>query len=374
MQNTAQTQDASHKLEEHAAGLTVIALMVWGLWQVSAALQDPALKDISWSLEDFRSGKATAAFSTHIDKKIPAREDLIAAANAGRYLLTRGAGDQVRLGRGEWLFSVEEIQFYPEHEQNLRYRVALMGQIQKALQKQGVELLVALVPDKARVHTPQLTSQTYPHWYAQRYAQILELASKDGVAVVDLASAMQGATADAPLYYRTDTHWNQDGAQRSAQALAEAAKQRGLSAPPTTFEMVAQGAAQERVGDLLRMMSLGDSPNWTRPNPDSEVAQELRKTSAPSATVGLLDEVSVPVVLVGSSYSQRANFHGYLQRALQAEVLNVAKDGGGFLQSLKDYVNDQAFQAAKPQLIVWEVPERVFSQPLSEAEKKGLSF
>lgn len=111
-----------HKVEEHAAGVTMVALMVWGLWQVAVALQDPAVHDISWSLDDFRSGKATNQFSTHIDKKIPAREDLIAWSNAGRYLVTRGAGDQVRLGRDGWLFSVEEIQFYPDHAQNLQHR------------------------------------------------------------------------------------------------------------------------------------------------------------------------------------------------------------------------------------------------------------
>jgi alginate O-acetyltransferase complex protein AlgJ len=372
--NNMHDSTRGHKVEEHAAGVTMVALMVWGLWQVAVALQDPAVHDISWSLDDFRSGKATNQFSTHIDKKIPAREDLIAWSNAGRYLVTRGAGDQVRLGRDGWLFSVEEIQFYPDHAQNLQHRVAMMGQISQALQKQGVDLVVAVVPDKARVHAPLLTTGTYPHWYAPRYEQILGTARQAGVAVVDLGAALREASASAPLYYRTDTHWNQQGAQRSAQAIAEQAAKRSATWPTVTFEVQAQGAAQDRVGDLLKMMSLGDMPNWARPTPDSEIAQELQKKSASAAPAGLFDDASVSVVLVGSSYSQRANFHGYLQQALQADVLNVAKDGGGFLQSLAEYVSDQSFQSSKPQLIIWEVPERVFSQPLTEQEKKGLAL
>jgi alginate O-acetyltransferase complex protein AlgJ len=121
------------------------------------------------------------------------------------------------------------------------------------------------------------------------------------------------------------------------------------------------------------MMSLGDMPNALRPDPDVEAPQTTLKRSAPS-NVGLLGDASMPVTLVGTSYSLRANFHGHLQEALKADVLNVAKDGGGFLQSMKDYVQDESFKTAKPQLIVWEVPERVFSAPLSDDEKKGLPF
>lgn len=373
MENKVMDTSTRHKVEEHAAGVTLVALMVWGLWQLAVALQDPGVHDISWSLDDFRSGKATNQFSTHIDKKIPAREDLIAWANAGRYLVTRGAGDQVRLGREGWLFSVEEIQYYPDHAQNLQRRVALMAQIRKSLKQQGVDLWVAVVPDKARVHAPMLTTQTYPHWYADRYQQIVQQAQKEGIAVVDLVAALGGASASQPLYYRTDTHWNQQGALQAARAIAQMAAQSGVTWPATRFEVAPQGSAQTRVGDLLTMMSLGDMPNWARPTPDSEVVEVLEKKSA-TASVGLFDDASVPVVLVGSSYSRRANFHAYLQRELQADVLNVAKDGGGFLQSLAEYVQDQSFQASKPQVIVWEVPERVFSQPLTDQEKKGLAW
>jgi len=79
-------------------------------------------------------------------------------------------------------------------------------------------------------------------------------------------------------------------------------------------------------------------------------------------------------VLVGTSYSLRGNFHGYLQQSLGAEVLNVALDGGGFIQAVKAYLADESFQSAKPRVIIWEIPERAFSTPLTEQESKGLSF
>jgi alginate O-acetyltransferase complex protein AlgJ len=69
----------------------------------------------------------------------------------------------------------------------------------------------------------------------------------------------------------------------------------------------------------------------------------------------------------------RANFHGQLQEQLKTEVLNVAKDGGGFMQAMSDYLNDDAFRTAPPKLVIWEVPERVFSPQLTELEKAPIT-
>jgi hypothetical protein len=52
----------------------------------------------------------------------------------------------------------------------------------------------------------------------------------------------------------------------------------------------------------------------------------------------------------------------------------VARDGGGFIQSAKDYFADESFKVAKPRIIIWEIPERMFSAPLTDAEKQGLQL
>ena len=39
-------------------------------------------------------------------------------------------------------------------------------------------------------------------------------------------------------------------------------------------------------------------------------------------------------------------------------MLNAAKDGGGFLQATTAYLKDESFQSAKPDVLVWEIPER----------------
>ena len=101
-------------IEEWLASEAMMTVMIAGFWQASVSLSSPAVKAIPLTLSDFRDGKVTGSLSTQLDKNLPIREELIAWANTGRYLLTRGAGDQVRLGREGWLFSVEKLQYFSD--------------------------------------------------------------------------------------------------------------------------------------------------------------------------------------------------------------------------------------------------------------------
>lgn len=351
------------------AGAVMVALMALGSWQAVQSLADPALADVPRGLDDIRSGVASDKFSKHLDNHLPARSALIATANAGRYLVFQGAGDSVRLGRDEWLFSVEELAYSPQSEALLAARVAKITSLSATLAQRGIKLVVALVPDKARVYAQKLPGGQYPQWHATRYPTALQGLRAGGVQTVDLLGVMAPEAAQS-LFYSTDTHWNQDGADLAAKAIAVQVKSVVPDLPQTQFSTQAAAQPVARVGDLLRLMGLSDVPNWMRPNPDMEAERTTTRTS-PLATGGLLDEMETPVVLVGTSYSRRANFHGALQQHLSAEVLNVAKDGGGFFKSMYEYLGDEAFATAPPKVLIWELPERVFSEPNKDGEKEG---
>lgn len=360
-------------LEEALAGLAMLAVMGFGAWQATQSMRTPAVQAIKWSIGDFRQGVSTDAFSKALDKNLPWREPLIATANSGRYVLIRGAGDKLRLGRDGWLFSVEELQFEPKAAEHQAARLAILAQANQALQAQGVRLVVALVPDKARMLSRLLADGQYPAWQVSRYEDALASLRQQGLSALDLRPALSSASPDQAMYYRSDTHWNQAGAQSAAQALAASIRAMKLELPARSFSTAASGPVAERTGDLLRMMGVGDMPAWLRPPADSEAPQSTTQGES-TVSGGLFDVQAVPVVLIGTSYSLRGNFHGFLQQALGAEVLNAAKDGAGFMASAKAYFADDAFKTAKPQLIVWELPERMLSAPLNEAEKQGLAW
>jgi alginate O-acetyltransferase complex protein AlgJ len=339
--------------------------MAAGAWQIFAASTDARGLEFPRTWTDFREGRSTGALEKQLDQKLPARPALITTANSVRYLLTGSGGEQVRVGKDGWLFLVEELRFDPNGHAHLAARALLLGAAARALDRQGVKLVVALVPDKARVHAGKLASGHYPDYNSARYSNSLSAFQSQGVTVVDLLKPLAQAAASQEVYYRTDTHWNQNGAQVAATAIASAVEPLHLELEGTSFTSTPSGAQTERPGDLIRLMGLDGAPRALAPRADLEAPITTRQASA-DAPSGLFGDSSVPVVLTGTSYSLRANFAGFLQQALAAKVLNAAKDGGGFLLATTQYLKDDAFRSAKPKLLLWELPERFLYSPLVE--------
>jgi len=344
------------------AAATLLAVMLGGLCQISATLLQFETLDFPRSWLDFKDGRMTNTLEKQLNQKLPARTDLIAVANSVRYLLLRAGGDQVSVGRDGWLFLTEEL--HPQANASLSSRLTLVRNVSITLQNKGIKLLVVVVPDKARIYAKYLPSSKYPDYNANRYQSALSGLTMQGVEVLDLLTPLLAAAQTRAVYYKTDTHWNQTGAQVAARALADRIKQLLIPMEQTLFTMSEDRLPSERAGDLIRLMGLEKVPNGLRPAPDEEAVQRVEAVSNQSEAGGLLGDSAVSVVLVGTSYSLRGNFHGHLQQALSTKVLNAAKDGAGFWQSMGAYLKDEAFTSEPPKVIVWEVPERLLTLPL----------
>ena len=372
MLNNYSPANSSPAPSRHAAlaALALLIVMLVGAWQMVAAALNPAGLDFPRTWIDFREGRTTGTLEKQLDHKLPARKTLIAAANTMRYTLTGGGGEQVRTGKDGWLFLTDELRFDAGGSAHLSARVTLFEAAARRLDRQGVKLVVALVPDKARLYSSKLANGRYPEYNRSRYQDTLAALRMHGVTVTDLLTPLTLGAVQNDVYYRSDTHWNQTGAQVAADAVALTVRQLGVDLEKTSFSSMTAGAQAERPGDLIRLMGLDDIPNALRPRPDLEAPVVTRQISVDNAG-GLFGDAVVPVVLTGTSYSLRGNFHGYLQQALTAKVLNVAKDGGGLLQATTEYLTDESFVSAKPKVLVWEVPERFMFTKL-DGEPKWL--
>ncbi len=359
------TQEIRARGIDWSAAAILICVMAFGLWQFVASVSQWADLSFPKSWIDFREGRTTGTLEKQLEQKMPQREQLIAGANSARYLLLNGANDQVRIGKDGWLFLTEELQYDVMAESNMARRLELLGQTSRALQANGVHLLVAMVPDKARVYARYLPSGEYPRYNAQRYQSALKGLQTQGVDVVDLMSSLMAAAQSQAVYYRSDTHWNQAGARVAAQAVAAHLRLGRIQLPESAFAVTQEALPVERAGDLIRLMGLEKMPNRLRPQPDQEAPQAFT-TISKDEPVSLFGGSTVAVVLTGTSYSLRGNFHGHLQYELSSKVLNAAKDGGGFLQATGDYLKDEAFKTEPAQLMVWELPERFLTLPLTQ--------
>jgi alginate O-acetyltransferase complex protein AlgJ len=347
------------------AGMTLAALMIAGAVQMPDAVHGLSQRALPSSYADFMEGRTTAALEKALAEGLPAREAAIAIANGLRYRLLGGTPESVRAGHDGTLFLTEEMVWHRDGWNNQSARVALLAQVSQRLHQQGVTLLVTLVPDKARMLQGQVRGG-YPEELVPRYARAVTSLRKAGVAVVALDGALSTAQDGTARYYRSDTHWNQDGARAAAVQIATQMRATAPLQGHTSFRTEATGKPEVRVGDLVKMMGLADAPDWLRPPIDVETPARTVDTAPSNTGAGLFGNATVPVVLVGTSYSLRANFHGYLQEALGVNVLNAARDGGGFLQATEDYLRNDAFTSDKPQMIIWELPERFLQAPLKD--------
>lgn len=347
------------------AAVTFACVMFAGLWQIVASALNPSQLEFPRTWLDFREGRSTGMLEKQLDQRLPARTTLIATANSLRYMLTGGGGEQVRVGKGGWLFLADELRFDAGGNAHLIARAKLFGGASQSLDKQGVKLVIALVPDKARLYSAKLSGENYPDYNISRYDDALAALRRQNVNVIDLLAPLAVAALQGPVYYSSDTHWNQAGARISADAVAFGVRKLGVELEKTTFVTAATGNSTERVGDLIRLMGLSNTPPALRPPSDIEIPVVTKQTSAEAAS-GLFGEAGVPIALTGTSYSLRGNFHGFLQQALSAKVLNAAKDGGGLLQATTAYLTDDAFKSSRPKVLIWEVPERFLYTKLDD--------
>jgi len=77
--------------------------------------------------------------------------------------------------------------------------------------------------------------------------------------------------------------------------------------------------------------------------------------------------------LVGSSYSRNAHFADWLAQTLRTEVGNLAREGGGFSQSMLDFLKQEASADKPTAWLIWEIPERVLQDPVGADEKALLT-
>jgi alginate O-acetyltransferase complex protein AlgJ len=184
-------------------------------------------------------------------------------------------------------------------------------------------------------------------------------ARTSGVDALDLTGAI--AALPGERYFRTDTHWNENGARGAAQAIAAALRARGLAEEPKVRPPAIEVKQLPRPGDLVRVAGLEALPALLRPEPEITVVSKV--PPLPSASDDLFGTAGLPTIaLVGTSYSRSANFAPFLERQLGGQVANAAKEGGDFDGSLEAYLASAAFRETPPRVVIWEIPERVLEK------------
>ena len=316
------------------------------------------------------AGRWAARYGEHYEGQLAVRPFAAALWDLLRYALFAEGGRGVLVGRDGWLFTTEEFEVVRLDEAPAVPYLELVGDVHRALAARGVALVVALVPAKTSIYPEHLGRRyTVPARFEGRYASLRARLSAMGVQAPNLEGPLREARTRQAVFLRTDTHWTPAGARAAAEALAPfiVPELEGRGSPRTAFVGTA-GDEQAYRGDLLSFIRLGQWFERFGPPPDTltrtrAVLDETQGTEGEK--VGLFDDIVIPVVLVGTSYSAGPlwGFDDALKVALQADVLNVAEEGRGPFLPMQALLEGSVLADVRPDVVVWEIPERYFEAP-----------
>ena len=301
----------------------------------------------------FLSGKVVASFEKKFEENLVIRDQMVGIWGAVQYGIFKSGGKKVVVGTNDWLFTTEEFE-HPENAGAAEKRLlAVAAKLKNYLAANNIELIVALVPAKARIYPEYLGRHHMPAARQNLYARTHSALTQAGIAVPDLAQIFISHKDTQPLYLRLDTHWTPAGALLAAETIAGIA--RGMTLEKATFK-TSTGVPTPTDGDLEKYIKTGPLSPWLSPAPD----MVTQATTEKEPRGDLFADEIISVALIGTSYSaiDKWNFEGALKTALQADVLNLADEGQGPLEPLAKFLKDTDISKTKIRLVIWEIPER----------------
>jgi alginate O-acetyltransferase complex protein AlgJ len=316
-------------------------------------------------------GEATRQFSGQLNDHFLLSKPFAKIERAVTWTIAGDTGAAVRTGCPDWLFLSDELTPYAHAGDNAAARADIVTKVADNLQKQGIKLLVAVVPDKTRIEQSHLCSLHRPVAFAPRLNSWVNKLQDKKVEVVDLSTPL--AALSEERYYRSDSHWNERGANAAAKTLADRLLALNLVEVPKKAPDpgAVVSTISPRSGDLIRVSNLEGLPAWLRPA--TELTQVSKVAAVVVASDDLFGDAGLPTVaIVGTSFSRAANFVPFFSHHLCKPVANLAKDGGDFDGAAYAYINSAEFKKEPPKVLVWEIPERMLEKTLTASEKKWL--
>lgn len=339
-----------HPLSILASCGFVSALTLTGLWALPAPHE--------WTdAPSVLRGQFQAAYTDDFDAALPFMDFATSAVALTRYAVFGQAKDGALVGDDGWLFTTEDLTIGPDFDAHIQRNAAHVADVNRQLASNGTALIVAVIPDKSAVYADKLGLRRPDQIEARRKSFVSALAAQ-GVEVVDLGPVLTDARRDGAVFLHDDTHWSPFGAETSARAIAASPVLQGLELAPATSTTDSVGRVPHN-GDLLNFIPTGALRAYGGP-PQRFVEQTVTQTDAGG---GLFGDAAPEVALIGTSYSamETWNFAGFLETALQSDVINLSSAGYGPFAPMRDFLASQEASDLPLKAVIWEIPARYVS-------------
>jgi alginate biosynthesis protein AlgX len=254
-------------------------------------------------------------------------------------------------GTEDWLFRTE-VDLDTEFTVTDGLYAALARMVER-LNARGTQVLLLDLPRRGLLTADKLQSADRsrydPRVALANYRKVLQQFRDIGFIVPDYGRLVEKADG-TEYFFRRDGHWTPDGARRTADLIADAIKDSPLYGRLRKKSFVTKRVGLQRHPGVLSIVASqicgGHYP--------AEVVSGY--STAPVESNPFDDDPVPEIALVGTSFSASPAYHfaGFLQQALQADVLNTAIAGGNFDGALTQYLPSETFQLSPPKLLIWE--------------------
>lgn len=347
-------------------GNRAVALVFISIVAGLSAWSAPSLLRFKAPPVDIVDGSMTRAFEKHFDESFPLRTASINFWTAAQLVLFGEGRLGVVIGTDGWLYTNEEFDVRPDWAAALEENLHFIGWSLDRLKAEGVPVVVAIVPEKARIYSEHIGRARAAQIHASVGARLAARLQERQVPVIVLEQTLRAGKDVEATYLRTDTHWTPFGAERAAAEVVASIRQLGLASSHAEADAftIERGPEVPHHGDLLSFLPLEPMFPSLMPPPETLKSVKTVARAAAADSADLLAEAPVPdVALIGTSYSANPkwNFAGFIEAGLSEPVANYAKDGNGPLVPMASYLTGEDLKTHRPRVLVWEIPERALT-------------
>lgn len=303
-------------------------------------------------------GTSQTIYEDSFDAGNVLRDPAIDVMGALKFAVFGDAARGAIVGEDGWIFTSEELEETPAFDANIAMAAAKVARVARDLAAQGVEVLPVIVPDKAEIYEDFLGVRRTER-IRMRRVTFLDQLRAEGVAALDAAPLLMSAKTEAQVFQKDDTHWSPAGSQVVARAVATRLALHALA----SATVVTQAAPDVPFdGDLLAFVRTGVFRQWVGPSQQMITPYSTKVV----AEGGLFGDPQVDVVLVGTSFSAKPEWHfeGFLKQALQADLINFAQSGQGPFAPMEAFLASDLLNSTPPKVVIWEIPARYVSKEL----------
>lgn len=301
------------------------------------------------------------AFAEYVEDRLPFRNELMTLNSAVEYyLFHRSTSDNVIIGKEGWLFYVNKgdgdpLACYQGTNLLSDDELAVMAENlvfwRDYLEERGMEFVFFIAPNKERIYSEYMPEEYGDPAEEYKVKQIVDYlrANTDLRVVYPYEELMQAKkVVDEPIYYKTDSHWNEIGAYVGASALL---KELGIDMPSITDECITIEDPGKAEGDLAKMLYLSKPMKNVDSNYHVTGYDGHGVTNDAYDFYGMISFSTTDAPDDRSLYMIRDSF-----TSAMALVLGSQFDTAN-MRHLDYYTNDDLWQCA-PDVVVLEVVER----------------